>query len=195
MNASNDNDPALTKLKELRRKSFRDQAMWFLNASSVGENPEKCESVRRIERKCIEVESKSSYDGEKVLDEFTAHRLLEFSNNACSVPVFRSFVESIHGNKRRRVSLAELLIYVFNDDWRKLVDSPESYDLLAERHARDHMNELNMELKMLIDAAQDGARAAEEARQAEVNTSCFLFHSLDVIRRISSYYSCCISSI
>ena len=172
-----DDDPALTKLKELRRRSFRDQATWFLNTSLVGNDPEKCESVRRIEEKCSnEVKSKASDDGEIVLDEFTAHRILEYSNNACSVPEFRNFVETIYGNKRRRVSLAELLIFVFDSDWKKLINSPECYDLLAERQARECVEELKMELDKLAEAARVSARAAEDARQAEVITSLlFLF--------------------
>lgn len=164
-----DDDHALTKLKELRRKSFRDQAMWFLNTSSAGENPESCESVRRIEQKCNEVESKPGDDGEKVFDEFTAHRLLEYSNNACSVPEFRNFIEGIYGNKRRRVSLAELLIYAFDENWQKLVNSPDCYDLIAERRAREHLNDLEFELNRLKIVARDSAKAAEDARQAEVS--------------------------
>ena len=163
-----DDDLALKKLNELRRRSFRDQATWFLNTSIVGNDPEKCEGVRRIEEKCSnEVKSKASDDGEKVLDEFTAHRILEYSNNACSVPEFRNFVEGIW-NKRRRVSLAELLIFVFDNDWKKLINSPECYDLLAERKAREYVEELSIELEKLAEAARVSARTAEDACQAEV---------------------------
>ena len=161
-----DQDLSLLKLKELRRKSFRYQATWFLNVSSAGASPEKCEFVRRIEQKCNEIES--SNDGESVLDEFTAHRLLEYSNNACTVPEFRAFVEGIYGSKKRRVSLAELLIYIFDDDWKKLVDSPDCYDLIAERRASENLEELKLALKKLIDTARDGAIAVKDARREEV---------------------------
>lgn len=161
-------DDALSKLNELRRKSFRDQAIWFLDTSSVGDHPDKCESVRRIEQKCADMESKPSDGEEKVLDEFTSHRLLEYSDCACSALELRNFVDSIHGSKRRRVSLAELLIFAFGEDWKELIQSPCN-DLLAERRARDHLDELKAELKTLTDKARDCARAAEDACQAEVS--------------------------
>lgn len=187
MTASND-ETALIKLQELRRKSFRDQAMWFLNTSSAGENQEKCESVRRIEQKCETIESNPSGDDEeKVLDEFHAHRLLEYSNNPCSAPELRNWLDSIYGSKRRRVSLAELLIFIHGEDWKKLIDSPACYDLIAERRAKDHVDELKTELKRLIDAARDGAKAAEDARQAEVSIG-----SLDqILYNITSYIVTC----
>ena len=175
-------DQAREKLAELRRKSFREQAMWFLNTSSVGESPEKCESVRRIEQKCTDIES-SNRDDENSLDEFTAHRLLEYANNPCSAPELRSFVDGIYGSKRRRISLAELLIFTFGDDWRKLVNS-HGCNLLAERSARESFDKLKMELKNLMDRARDGARAAEDARQAEVSNTYTLLYILILIRHL-----------
>ncbi|KAL3785867.1 hypothetical protein HJC23_008755 [Cyclotella cryptica] len=165
--ATADDSPALSKLKELRRKSFRDQAIWFLNTSSVGENPEKCECVRRIEQKCLEVEKRSESE-ESVLDEFTAHRLLEYSDTPCTVPELRNFIEGIHGNKKRRVSLAELLIYAFDDDWKDLINSSQCNDFIAEKHATEDLEKAKMELSRLMNAAKDGAQAAEDARQSEV---------------------------
>jgi hypothetical protein len=61
------------------------------------------------------------------------------------------------------------LIFIHGEDWKKLIDSPACYDLIAERRAKDQVDELKTELKRLIDAARDGAKAAEDARQAEVS--------------------------
>ena len=83
---------------------------------------------------------------QSVLDEVTAHRLLEFSNSACSVPELRNVIQGIYKNKKRRVSLAEAewLIYAFDDDWTKLVNSPDTVVVLqsifrrwaAEKHLK-----------------------------------------------------------
>ena len=72
------------KLTEVRRKSFRDQAIWFLNSSEAGDDPEKCDLVHKLEQKCASVESTGSGKEESVVDEFMAHRLLEFSNKPCT---------------------------------------------------------------------------------------------------------------
>ena len=66
------------KLIEIRRKSFRDQAIWFLNSSDAGDDPEKCELVRRIEGKCEPFQTDSG--NESLVDEMAALRLLEFAN-------------------------------------------------------------------------------------------------------------------
>jgi hypothetical protein len=161
MTASTDNGAALTKLNELRHRSFRDQAIWFLNTSSVGQDKEKCEYVRRIEQKCLDVENGN---GESLLDEFTAHRLLEYSNKPCTVPAFRNFVEGIHGNKTRCVSLAELLIYVFEDDWVTLVNSPDCYDFIAEKRAKEELLKLETDLSKLTDAAKVRNRRVKQVQ-------------------------------
>ena len=76
------------KLIEVRRKSFREQAIWFLNSSEAGDDHGACEMVRSIEQKCsssIEIETEAASPREEyVVDEFTAHRLLEFSNKPCT---------------------------------------------------------------------------------------------------------------
>jgi hypothetical protein len=116
----------------------------------------------------LEVEKRSESE-ESVLDEFTAHRLLEYSDTPCTVPELRNFIEGIHGNKKRRVSLAELLIYAFDDDWRKLVDSPDCYDLITEKYASEELEKAKTELSRVSNAAKHGAQSAEDARQSEVN--------------------------
>ena len=70
------------KLLEVRRKSFRDQAIWFLNNSDFGDNIEVCELVRSMEQK-VSSEAKDQHDL-SVMDEFTAHRLLEYSKKPCT---------------------------------------------------------------------------------------------------------------
>lgn len=73
------------KLAEVRRKSFRDQAMWFLDSSDAGEDPEKCEAVHKLVVQKLEHPSIASPEkGESVFDELTAHRLLEFLNKPCT---------------------------------------------------------------------------------------------------------------
>ncbi len=71
------------KLIEVRRKSFRDQAVWFLNSCDAADSPEKCDMVRRLSLQAANAPSNSDLE-ESVVDEFTAHRLLEFSNKPCT---------------------------------------------------------------------------------------------------------------
>jgi hypothetical protein len=62
---------------------WRRQAIWFLNSSEAGDDQEKCELVHKLEKQCS-FSSASSEEGESVLDELAAHRLLEFSNKPCT---------------------------------------------------------------------------------------------------------------
>lgn len=69
---------------------------------------------------------------------------------------------------KRRISLAELLIYQFGYDSQKLLSKPECRDLLAERDAREELEKAKSELNKLTEAAKNAARAAEDAHQSEV---------------------------
>ena len=170
---------AFNKLVELRRKSFRDQAIWFLNASEAGSDQTKCELVREIERKCDNL-SADSNEKENVIDELMAHRLAEFSTKHYSqhlpgvddnvVTGLREFMEETNNKSNtRRISLAELLIYQFGYKWKELVCSPESFDLLAEKKAREELDQAKNELNKLTEAAKKAAQFAEDARQSEKN--------------------------
>jgi len=162
------------KLIEVRRKSFRDQAIWFLNSSEAGVDPEKCELVHKLEQKCTSIAQSGGPKKESVVDEFVAHQLLEFSNKPCTSNELRTFMESTSGRdsgssgtSARRVSLAELLIYQFGYDWQTLANKPECRDILAERDAREELANAKAELNKLTDAAKNAARAAENARVSE----------------------------
>ncbi|KAL7532668.1 hypothetical protein ACHAXR_004772, partial [Thalassiosira sp. AJA248-18] len=103
-----------------------------------------------------------------VVDEFTAHRLLEYSNKPCTSNDLRQFTERISkGSGARRISLAELLAFYFGYDWQKLANKPECRDILAERDARDELEKAKAELNKLTGAAKHAAIAAEEAHQSE----------------------------
>ena len=64
--------------------------------------------------------------------------------------------------------LLSLCFALFDNDWKKLINSPECYDLLAERKAREYVEELSIELEKLAEAARVSARTPEDACQAEV---------------------------
>ena len=73
------------KLTEVRNLSFRDQAIWFLNKADAAYDPASCELVRAISEKCCNFPIKNDVEGESVVDEQTAHRLLEYSNKPCTM--------------------------------------------------------------------------------------------------------------
>lgn len=111
------------KLVPIRRKSFREQAVWFLNSTAAGDSAKSCELVRSLEEKCSSLHQTTE---ESVVDELAALRLLESSDKPCTRAELRSFLETISSDDRpRRISLAELLIYRFGYDWRALVNKPE----------------------------------------------------------------------
>lgn len=156
---------ALAKLSELRKKSFRDQAIFILDSSDAGNDIEKCNTVRNMMQQCGDAHLKGD---EIVLDDFTAHRMLEASNTPCTSTELRAFMESIHGkNSRAKISLAELLMIHFGYDWRELISSLGCL-FAEEKRAREELDVAKAELNRLTESAQNAARAAEAAHQAEV---------------------------
>mmetsp|Transcript_33385 Transcript_33385/g.49001 ORF Transcript_33385/g.49001 Transcript_33385/m.49001 type:complete len:389 (-) Transcript_33385:12-1178(-) len=156
-------DSNLEKLCSLNSQSFKEQAIWFLNANDAG--PEDCELVWQMHKKSVALE-KSKEDGTQ-LDEFSAHLVLESAQKACTRKEMREQLTNINPNYKK-VSLLELLIYNFGSDWELIVNAPQ-YDQKKEKEAQAQLKVAKNTLMEATKTAQKASNDAEKARIAEEN--------------------------
>ena len=122
----------LTLLKELSKKTYLDQAQWFLNAywktplegekslASFSELPAECEFVWKMYHTMVELDKDHGKDGNE-LDEFGAHIFLERTVGAITVKKMRQVLVEIDVDFNKMVSLTEAMIYHYKIDYNWLV--------------------------------------------------------------------------
>ena len=118
----------LTLLKELSKKTYLDQAQWFLNAywktplegekslASFSELPAECEFVWKMYHTMVELDKDHGKDGNE-LDEFGAHIFLERTVGAITVKKMRQVLVEIDVDFNKMVSLTEAMIYHYKIDY------------------------------------------------------------------------------
>lgn len=154
-------------LEAIRQSNFKDQAIWFLNVSSYGHNNDSCEQVWKLHKKSVELEGRGEVCSD--LSEFNAHRLLEFSKKAKTVKELRSFLEKVnhkHG-QNVRVSLVELLIFIFDEDIESLSKIRSKCDGESLAEATAGLEILKTTLEYAISETNKAKERAKEARCAE----------------------------
>jgi len=103
LQGSNDKE----KLESLCKKTFKDQAVWFLNAFWADFAKDEAEKFWKFVHKCAELNLEQKAAGCD-LDEFQAHRFLEHFHETMTVQVlksaktlnFRHFVEDLDELRR-----------------------------------------------------------------------------------------------
>jgi len=123
-----------SKLKVLCARTYAKQAIWFLNAhfARIEKEKEGPELFWRYVGKCVELDEKKKGDGCE-LDEFQAHRFLEFFNEPMTVVQLRDQIRTIGINKFNFIPLVHFLITKFHVDWHELVNAPQGSDAEIEK--------------------------------------------------------------
>jgi len=145
----------MEKLKTISAKTYREQAIWFLNAFWVKEfegNFPNQEKVWNYFHKMEELDQKKKKKGCE-LNEFDAHRFLEHFGKTLSVKEMRQALRDIDIDFNKHVSLTEFLVYDFNADVHHLVT--------ASQGEKD-MDKIN-EAQALLEKAQADCEACREA--------------------------------
>jgi chromosome segregation ATPase len=146
------------KLDALAQKTYKDQAVWFLNSywdKHSGEAEKLWTFVETMAQ--IDLEKKAEGTG---LDEAQAHRFLEKHNETMTVSAMREKLRSTGaiGARIKLVPLIHLLIFKYNSDWKYLVNAPQG-----------SKEEIDKAQKMLDDvqaAFAESESRAEEAKEA-----------------------------
>jgi len=158
---------------DICKKKFREQAIWFIDASNIGSDRQTYELVWQIHKKCALLENNNE-DGCSV-DEFSAHRVLESVKFATTIAQLREFLDnaaqytSINGSSYegcKRISLVEILVYRFNQNWDVLIHC-DGYNSKEIMEAQEKLEAAKKKMEEAIALQKQSLADAEAADEAE----------------------------
>jgi len=146
------------KLADLGNKTYKEQAIWFLNAF-WGQFGSQAEKIWEYVHTFQDLDDKKSEGS--ALDELQAHRFLEKHHETLTVQAMRERLRSTGaiGDRVKLIPLTHILIYKYNADWHHLVNAPQGNKEEVEKAER-----------MLMEV-QEAFRESEE--KADESTAAF----------------------
>merc|ERR1712232_1267827 len=162
---ANDNE----KLNALCEKTYKEQAVWFLNAFWEEFAQKEAERLWGYVHKCAEIDAEFHGEGSG-LDEMVAHVFLEKFAETLTVRELRAKLRSTgaigESERPKKVPLTHYLLFRYNVDWHKLVNSSQGDNSAEIAKAQEMLNQVTA-------AFQEAQRTATAAAQAllEAETS------------------------
>jgi hypothetical protein len=168
----------LDRFKAVLALPYRDQATFFLNAFWP-ENKGDAEHCWQFVNKMVELDSVKKAEGNE-LDEFNAHRFLDFFGDTATVAQHRELLRELGLNRNRKLSLIEHLVVKYRVTVHELIARPQgdNVELHKARQllkaAQDEINKIETR-KSALEAATEGSgikavQAKNELAQLMANT-------------------------
>jgi len=152
------------KLSALSSKTYKEQAIWFLNsfwhdfASKEGEN------LWNWAQKHAELDPKKTEGNE--LDEFGTHRFLESIGTTMTVQELRNYIRSIGIDKVKHIPLSHFLLARFKADLHKLVTASQGDNQQEVEKAQKMVNEAQAACTDAESKSRASAKAEAELKAA-----------------------------
>ena len=163
------------KLQSLCKLTYKEQAVWFLNAFWQGGLAGGEGMEGKAERMWDYVAKASVIDNAKAtgnaLDELEAHRFLESFDEAHTVLQMRSQLRktgALGQNERpKEVPLTHFLLDKYEVDWHKLVNAPQGDNSAKIAEAQDKLQEVQEAFDASAKADAEALAALNQAKSAE----------------------------
>jgi len=165
------------KLDSLCKFTYKDQAIWFLNAFWHKFGEAEAENVWKYKQKHDGLDMEKGKEGSQ-LDELQSHRFLESFGETLTVSKLREKLQAAgidKNSKRKYIPLVHYLVIKYNADWHYLVNAPQGDNQKEVEQAQQMLAQVQKafeEVQRLADAAkarESEARDAERsAKQREV---------------------------
>eukprot|EP00009_Paramoeba_aestuarina_P003579 CAMPEP_0201508310 /NCGR_PEP_ID=MMETSP0161_2-20130828/1717_1 /ASSEMBLY_ACC=CAM_ASM_000251 /TAXON_ID=180227 /ORGANISM="Neoparamoeba aestuarina, Strain SoJaBio B1-5/56/2" /LENGTH=406 /DNA_ID=CAMNT_0047902941 /DNA_START=107 /DNA_END=1327 /DNA_ORIENTATION=- len=163
------------KLQSLCKLTYKEQAVWFLNAFWEGGLKGGSGMESNSEQMWNYVDKASVIDNAKAtgnaLDELEAHRFLEAFDEAHTVLQMRSQLRktgALGQNERpKEVPLTHFLLDKYEVDWHKLVNAPQGDNSAQIAEAQDKLQAVQDAFDVSAKADAEAAAALNDARSKE----------------------------
>merc|ERR1712232_879307 len=153
----------LDKLHEVCNKTYKEQAVWFLNCFWEDFAEKEAETLWKYVEKNAELDLENHGEG-CALDEMKAHVFLEKFDETLTVREMRAKLRSTgaigESERPKNVPLTHYLLYKYNVDWRTLIDETLQGDNQEEMEKAEAM------LAEVTAAFKESEARAAEARSA-----------------------------
>merc|ERR1712232_845434 len=153
----------LDKLHELCQKTYKEQAVWFLNCFWEDFAEKEAELIWQYVETNAKLDLENHEEGCS-LDEMKAHVFLEKFDETLTVREMRAKLRSTgaigEAERPKSVPLTHYLLYKYNVDWHTLVDEKRQGDNQEEMEKAEAM------LQEVLAAFRESEAKASEARNA-----------------------------
>jgi len=115
------------KLESLCQKTYKEQAVWFLNAFWKELGDKEAQNLYEYVRKSEELDTEKKSQGNQ-LDEMMAHRFLEKNDKTLTVVTLRQKLQQAgidKNTKRKYIPLTHFLIIHYNTSYKTLVNASQ----------------------------------------------------------------------
>jgi len=159
------------KFAAITSKTYKDQAIWFLNGFWE-QHQNEAENIWKFAQKFIELDQKKGQGND--LDEFYSHKFLESLGETLTVMALRERLRQIDVDNNNRMALIEYLMFKYSKSVEQVVNAPQSDNKeeleLAQRKvdaAQKAFAEMQSRLEEQKQALESQKKAEEGARKAE----------------------------
>merc|ERR1711874_272903 len=167
---ANDNE----KLNALCEKTYKEQAVWFLNAFWEEFAQKEAERLWGYVHKCAEIDAEFHGEGSG-LDEMAAHVFLEKFAETLTVRELRAKLRSTgaigESERPKKVPLTHYLLFRYNVDWHKLVNSSQGDNSAEIAKAQEMLNQVTAAFQAaqaLLEAETSAAKAKSREEESKV---------------------------
>eukprot|EP01120_Amphizonella_sp_Union-15-10_P002641 TRINITY_DN12952_c0_g1_i1.p1 TRINITY_DN12952_c0_g1~~TRINITY_DN12952_c0_g1_i1.p1 ORF type:complete len:323 (-),score=118.51 TRINITY_DN12952_c0_g1_i1:172-1140(-) len=163
---------ASKKFKDFATRTYAAQAKAFLNAYWK-EGSKDAENIWKWSLKFAELDIENGKEG-KDLDEFAAHRFLEWLGETKTVKQMREEISKADLDFNKRIAFIEYLLWKYNKKVEEFVQRPQG-DSKEIQALQDLLTQIQKDLesgqKKAEEAAKGAAEAAKKAQEAEQKES------------------------
>jgi myosin heavy subunit len=159
------------KLLSLCNRTYKEQAIWFLNAFWEAFASNEAEKLWDHVQKCAELDAQKHGDG-CGLDEVTAHRFLELIGETLTVMALRERLRKTGAlsptERPKLVPITHYILFKYQVDWHVLVNTKgdNSEELAQAQRLLDEVMALFAESERQTNIARAAEQEAREAEQA-----------------------------
>lgn len=154
------------KLETISKKTFKEQAIWYLNATYGVDQDKNAEDLWNYVNKFAEYEIENHEAG-CALDELNMHRVLEFFNLHKTIRDFRDDLRAKGIEIKRTFSLMLFFIWNYNLDIHKIVNAPQGAQSAELAKAQEMLDQCQKMLEEATKKASEAALKEKELANAE----------------------------
>jgi len=152
------------KFKEFTNRAYADQAKAFLNAYWYQHEGE-AENLWKWYNKFVELDLEKGKEG-KDLDEFNAHRFLEWLGETKTIKEMREQITQADLDFNKRLALVEYALWKFNHKVEEFVKKPQG-DSKEVQKLQDLLNKIQVDLEEAQKKAEEASNKEQVAKKAE----------------------------
>lgn len=168
------NDSLMEQFKKIQQKTFREQAVWFMNGFwndgvNFADKPEDREKLWGYVEGMTKLHPNGAEGNE--LDEFKAHIFLEKSDMHMTVAKMRAVMKEIDLDFNKAISMTEFLIFHYHQKMIDVVNAPQAADPAAAKRiaaAKKACAAAKASCDAAIKSEQESQKAAAAAHKAEL---------------------------